>query len=131
MASIIVAKKGYTLKVVSWENDGDNYSTLFHTVSSCAEAQALRDVCNILFGCNSDHKNPIGIGNMMGDDDYQSVIKEYLIKHPEVTKYLGDAGDIMDFNYAVMGGSEYYTSRVCDSVEVTYVSEDVYGEIVE
>ena len=33
-----VVKKGYTLEVTSWENDGDNYRTEFKTVQGTASA---------------------------------------------------------------------------------------------
>jgi hypothetical protein len=40
--------------------------------------------------------------------------------------------DMVDqYNYDLMGGSEYYYSRVCNSVEVYYSAKNVYLDIIE
>jgi hypothetical protein len=37
----------------------------------------------------------------------------------------------VELNYELLGGSEWYGSRVCESVEITYSPEDVYTEVIE
>ena len=43
MSKELVVEEGYTIKVVSWENDGDHYSTKTYTVMTEDEAKAARD----------------------------------------------------------------------------------------
>jgi len=38
---------------------------------------------------------------------------------------------VNQYKYELMGGSEYYYSRICESAEVYYSPEDLYLEIVE
>lgn len=132
MSRKLIANKGYTLEVVSWENDGDNYSTKHYTVSTVEEARALSTICTELFASSSN--NGGGIGNICADEGLaESVIVKYIDDNPDIVKYLGEDCDyecISDFNYEVLGVSEYYSSRVCESVVITYLPDDVYAEMV-
>ena len=56
-----IRSKGYTLEVVSWENDADNYQTHLVTVDSEDKALALKEMCDELF--NSYHSCDKGISN--------------------------------------------------------------------
>jgi hypothetical protein len=164
-----VVGKGYTLEVVSWENDGDNYRTKSMTFDSIEEAQAVKHMCEKLFSCNSEEDG--GIGNLMDDDDEEAknIIVSYLIKSPDLLyinnventpasfkeaveesfseflyKYdwkecLGEylegldddelnswTGMVNHYNYELLGGSEYYYSRVYESSTLYYSEQDVY-----
>jgi len=79
-----VIKKGYTLEVVSWENDGDNYQTKLETFSSKEEAIALKEMCKKLF-ISSDNREG-GIGNLMDYENKKAylIIVKYLFKNPTI-----------------------------------------------
>ena len=44
-----IASKGYTIEVVSWENDGDFYQTQRMTVETESEARKIQKICKELF----------------------------------------------------------------------------------
>ena len=119
----LVIEKGYTLTVTSWENDGDNYNTESMTVETLEEARRIYRVCNELF--KSDDEG--GVGNSMSGES-EEVIEEYIENNPELKL---TEGEIRDLSYDLMGSSEYYDYRVCESVSVTYSPEDIYLEKIE
>lgn len=136
-----VISKGYTISVTSWENDGDNYKTESMTVESKDEAKAIIKMCKKLF-----HSDNGGIGNMMEDegDKVNEMILKFLEKNPEVKETIISCNPkvklndnnisnfIMDkYNYNLMGGSEYYYSRVCEKTEVTYSDKDIFLEEIK
>lgn len=140
-----VISKGYTVSVTSWENDGDNYRTESIVVQSKDEAKVISEMCKTIFkSCNNGDG---GIGNMMDDegDMAYEVILGYLEENPEIKATiiacnpkakLNDDERIVDFimekyNYGLMGGSECYYSRVCESVDVTYSDKDVFSQEVK
>tara|TARA_Y100000588_G_scaffold170332_1_gene184136 strand:- start:7127 stop:7657 length:531 start_codon:yes stop_codon:yes gene_type:complete len=175
MNKVKFVSKGYTLEVVSWENDGDNYRTKHLTVETKDEALAVKHLCENLFQSNYD---PLTIGNKMDDEAEECMLiaARYLLENPfllslnketkkpqdlekeirlEYEKELKDdsslkweellpeyleqkedlVGEWWDsilsgYNYKLLGGSEYYFSRVCDSVKILYSPEDVYLEEV-
>lgn len=124
-----VINKGYTLKVVSWENDGDNYRTKFKTVDSIEEASKLVKICKELFVSREG-----GVGNSM-DGDSDHALFEFIEGNSGLFPDLYDKGDIYDYfrelAYSLMGGSEWYDFRICESIEVTYSPKDIYLEIIE
>jgi hypothetical protein len=135
-----VIEKGYTLKVVSWENDADNYRTKFKTVKTEEEAKKLYIICTELF--KSGTNNSTCIGNSIGDE-YKDRIIKFINQHPnlfsdlnieEINKdteeenYDTISDYFKDLAHSLMGGSEYYDYRVCESVEVTYSLNDIYLE---
>jgi len=167
-----IIKKGYTVEVVSWENDGDNYRTKRETYSTKEEAFAVKHMCENLFLSSNNGEG--GIGNIM-DDEYNkahSIIVEYFINNPvllninntpcpkelyekvkesypeeEVDENYNEFlhGYIMEMDedllyhwidgtshYMVdlMGYSEYYYSRVCESCTVMYSDEDIYLDVI-
>ena len=168
-----IIDKGYTVEVVSWENDGDNYRTEKETYSDKEEALAVKHLCENLFLSSNNGEG--GIGNLM-DDEYtqaHSIIVEYFINNPTLLKlneipcpeelygkvkaafpeenidecyeeflheYImgrneGILGHWVDgtshYNYDLLGYSQYYYSRICDSCTITYSEEDIYLEVVE
>jgi hypothetical protein len=121
----LVIEKGYTLEVTSWENDGDYYNTESMTVETLEEARRIYRVCTELFkSCN---KGEGGIGNSMSGE-CEDVIEEYIKDNPELNL---DEDTISNLAYELMGSSEYYDYRVCESVSVTYSPEDIYLEKIE
>lgn len=135
-----VVSEGYTLKVNSWENDGDNSKTLYKTVKTLEEAKAYIDILNL---CTSD-----GFGN--NDRWFTAdieLIREVIKKHPCIIKDEVDDGDeeipldritndeildwFIDITYSVLDVSEHYACRVFESCEITYSPVDVYSEIIK
>ena len=117
-----VINKGYTITVVSWENDGDNYNTKSKTVETKEEAAKINKICKELFvSCNNGEG---GIGNSMDDEEKETLLN-YIDNNPSMTL---TEGYINNLAYELMGRSEYYDYRVCESVTITYSLEDVYLE---
>ncbi len=134
----LIIKKGYTITVTSWENDGDHYATKSKTVDTIDKAKAIYELCTTVF-CSSTNGEK-GIGNMM-DDEYEKggkIVLKFMKANPilydptgtlnETDEQIIDAG--MSINNELMGGSEYYYSRICESCVVTYSPDDVYCDIV-
>ena len=78
----LIMKEGYTLRVTSWENDGDNYRTIDKLFSTEVEARAVQDMAKVVFqSCNNGDG---GIGNSFSDYQDANVIVNYLIKNPKL-----------------------------------------------
>lgn len=131
-----IINKGYTIHVTSWENDGDNYETNTMTVATEEEAKMITKMCSTLFkSCNNGDG---GIGNLMQDELVKAseIILDYVNSNPEILmgKKMDDE-EIVEFimekyNYPLMGGSEWYYSRVFESYEVTYSDQDVSTKVI-
>lgn len=132
MAKKVVAKKGYTIEVTSWENDGDNYNTKRMTVDNKEYALAILDMCKTVFASCNNGKG--GIGNMNGgeSDGAPDIIMNYLVNYPIIKKGRTDQDEIidmvMDINYELMGSTEWYYSRVFEKGIIFYSPEDVEVE---
>lgn len=128
----IVVNKGYTLKVVSWENDGDNYSTIFKTVDTIEEAIKLAKICKELFESGSNTKKCVG-NSMDGEGD--KILLDYVEVNRNLFPDLNDEDDIIeyfkDIADSLMSSSEFYDFRVCDSVSITYSTEDIMVENID
>ena len=137
-----VISKGYTLEVVSWENDGDNYKTKCQVFDTKEEALAVKNLCENIF-LSSNNNIEGGIGNLMEDEGAEAklIIMHYLANNTYLIKdiesfetnesYEDECIDlVMDYNYNLMGSSEYYYSRVLDSYSLYYSKEDVFLEEV-
>lgn len=120
-----VANKGYTISVVSWENDGDNYKTKSVTVWDKDEALKIKKICEELFVSRNNGAG--GIGNSM-DGECDWLIDEYIEENPEMklTKNY-----IKTLASDLLGYSECYDYRVCESVTVTHLEDDIYAEIIK
>lgn len=123
MEQIKIANKGYTLYVSSWENDGDNYQNKSVIVETEEEARKIVFICETLF--QSSDCDELAIGNMAYYDDPDSVIADYIDKYPELNT---SPEEINTLASKLLGNSEFYTYRVCESVVVAYCPEDVYAE---
>lgn len=141
-----VIEKGYTLTVTSWENDADNYRTETKTVVTREEAEQLHKICTELF--KSKNRGEGGVGNSMDGDcgeivlNYYESNKDLLTFEPFINlqKRIDDYPDeveelifdcFQDLAYELMGGSEYYDFRVCESCDVTYSPEDIFLEEIK
>jgi hypothetical protein len=130
-----VVKKGYTVSVTSWENDGDNYATNTKTYDDKEYALAVLQLCKKVFAsCNNGDG---GVGNM-NDGSYEGaseIILKYVTENPTVLQGETDperfVDIVMDINYYLMGSCEYYYSRVFDNGFVFYSPEDVKCEKIE
>lgn len=131
-----VINKGYTITVVSWENDGDNYNTKSMTVDSREKAEAIYKLCTTVFISSNNGKG--GIGNLDEDsnDKGDKIIIKFMKQYPILwEEYIQEIFDIDEqmigvcmelYNYELMGCSEGYYSRVCESCTVTYSPEDIF-----
>lgn len=81
MSKKLIVKEGYTLEVVSWENDGDNYKTKSYTDESLDKIKALVRLCE-MSSSESTHKG--GMGNAMEDEGEQfySIMIDFLVQNP-------------------------------------------------
>lgn len=130
-------KKGFLIRVTSWENDADNYKTKEVNVDTEERAKQVVKFC-WLFGSRR-LRGDRGIGNIHGDyhadevDGAQKVLIQFYHDNPnffdeipEDPDYIGDW--MIDFAYDLgLSGGEYYT-RVCEKVEVFYFDQDVTCE---
>lgn len=129
-----IVSKGYTLSVTSWENDGDNYKTKSHTYDSKELAIAVAKMCRTIFKSCNNGDGGIGNTNERDESEAQEVIIKYMKKHPELYPDEKNPSDdelvdiCMDYNYTLMGNSEYYYSRVFERLILTYSPEDIYLE---
>ena len=123
MKQIKVLEKGYRIECVSWENDADNYRTEYLTVDTLEEALSISKMMQELF--TSEYRG--GIGNTMGKwENSEKIIQEYIDNNNLKT----DIDSVKDIVYDLMGSSEYYDYRVCESCKVYHIKEDVYAEVI-
>ena len=127
-----VINKGYTLEVVSWENDGDNYRIKSVTVDTIEEAENIYNMCKTLFKpCNNGDG---GVGNSM-EGEANQVLYNYVTNNKSCFPDLKDEDDILnyfnDLTWQLMGSSEYYDFRVCESCTCYYSPEDIYLEEIK
>ena len=118
-----VVSKGYTITVVSWENDGDNYNNNSKTVETLEEAKAWYNMMKL---CESTLSNT---------DKFTTKQKEIVINfmeknHKALLPKNKNIGDLIyvfeDLASELLGYSEYYKCRVCESCTVTYSPEDIF-----
>lgn len=138
--------KGYLIRIISWENDGDNYNTKELLLDTEQEARTVSALCNLLRSRHSvDHPS---FGNMYEPSD--SDIKEFAVAIaavPGIKEFVksvfpdieeaqenpecgfGYMDSIMDILYDLgLTGSEHYFTRVCDTVSVYRIPADVVVE---
>ena len=121
-----VVNKGYTITVTSWENDGDNYNTKEIVVDSLEEAKRIHFICTTLFESEGD--NDYAIGNSTEFDDPDECIQNFIKEFPELNL---TEDEVHKLSGNLLGYSDYYTFRVCESVVVTYSPEDIYVEQIK
>jgi len=131
-------KKGYTLTVTSWENDGDYYNTKSKTVETLEEAKVWWNMMQLCKSKNTRDK--IYLGNSY--DGFNSAQKKVAIEFiKENHKILLPEDNIEDnednlvdwfcsLAGELLGYSEFYSCRVMSSCVVTYSPIDVIPEII-
>lgn len=133
---IKVVNKGYTLTVVSWENDADNYNTKSVTYDTKEEALLIAKMCKELFVSRNSNKGGIGNTHEGSEEIAKQKILEYVEDNSEINKeFLTQDDDIVDYimeiNYDLLGSSEWYYSRVFESATLTYSPEHIFVEQIE
>lgn len=128
----LLYKKGYFIKVVSWENDGDYYRTAEVKVDDKVQGLAYQRICKTLFVSN--HSSDLGLGNdYMSEIDMDRVHKFY-DDDPYFTTILHEnrENSVHGIIEDLMGESEEgYSCRVVESCIIFNVKEDCYLDTVE
>jgi hypothetical protein len=142
MNKTILLKKGYTVKITSWENDGDHHHTEEYHTEDLEFTKALVRVCRELF-CSSNNGKK-GLGNLCDGETtkYTDIAESYFENNPNLWEILFpddpfeavDEDDLYDMvtelSYDCVGASEFYLCRVCEKVEVLFTPEDLEVEII-
>ena len=145
-----VISKGYTLEITSWENDADHSKTMNKTVDTFEEAKHLHQICTTLF--KSKNNGQGGVGNSMDKEKLDHII-EYYTDNSELFESIPcfqefkqefpiiDVNDencaeaiwylFIDWAGELIGYSDFYDFRVCESCIVTYSPEDIYLEEIK
>lgn len=126
----VILKAGYTLKIVSWENDADFYNTITYHVEDRAWAIVLKHICENLL--RSRYSSEYGVGNTNLSDSFSTA---------RIEKYVEDYGTpdgvsgeeffdwLHDLSYDLVGSSyESDCIRVCESCKVLYTPVDIEVE---
>lgn len=128
----VLYKKGWLIRISSWENDGDNGRTEEVLVETEARAKQLVEFAQLFDG---------EIGNLYDpeDDERQKVTDVFLEFNAKYPDYIDVGFDedpdaicdwFIDEAYDLgLSGGDYYT-RYCDKIEVLYFPEDVLCEDV-
>lgn len=137
-----VINKGYTITVVSWENDGDNYNTKSINVPSKELAKAYYELMQLCTSKNNNPKEGVRLGNTYEEFSGKQIklIKEFLSSNPILIEFVSSVSEtISDEDFVnvfweltqdLLGSSEDYVCRVMSSCEVTYSPEDIYLETI-
>lgn len=134
-----VLSKGYTITVVSWENDADNYNTKSIVVDTLEKAKAYYDLMQLCKSKNNQAPGIIKLGNTHGEYsiDQEELIRTFLTENNILVNnnILEDNEDFIDYfqelTYSLLGGSEDYMCRVMEVCTITYSPEDVYNEVIK
>lgn len=138
---IKVINKGYTITVVSWENDGDNYNTKSITVDSIEKAKANYKLMQLCESKNNQPKGVIKLGNTYGEfsDDQIDLIRDFFNSNPifgvNFTEdyHEDDIADVFSNEvHPLLGSSgEDFTCRVMESCTITYSDKDIFVEEIK
>lgn len=138
-----IVNKGYTIEVVSWENDADNYATNYKTVATIEEVDALIEMMELCRSSSNRPKGDIRVGNTYEYDGFDEAQKEVVIEFMQknftvlfpkmdISKLDEDAliDLFIDKTQDLLRGGEFYC-RVCESYTVTYYPEDIFVNIIK
>ncbi len=132
MARELLYKAGLTLKVVSWENDGDYYKTMEISYDDLEKAKAMARMCRKLFKSSCNHSDAIGnsdyadadiIEAFRQSDDY---FKANYTEQSFLEFVCDNASDFLGW-----GEEENISYRVCESATLYNIKEDVWLDKVE
>ena len=122
-------KPGILMVVESWENDGDHRNTIILDGLSQDQAKLYKAVCE---SCVSGSYDDDKFGNMLDDKRMNDKQRERL--HALVNMFPDEFnGECDDDNFNIladiagdlMGYSEWYWFRVCESVKIFNVEEQI------
>lgn len=137
-------KAGFRLEVETWENDADNYRTKVLDGLTEAEVKFYVELAKAHYSMNGLRKK--GFGNMYEPgfnekEEYADAMRAIFRKHISVLNKIWDDFEpswideesfldmVRSVNYELgIGGSEYYFTRVTDSIKVSYTPVDIYLE---
>lgn len=138
MKEKIIFNAGYTVRCVSWENDGDNYGTKDLTVPTLEMALELKELCLL---CRSKNRDRSCLGNTYDGytksqiETITEFVKEHKLLFPDVDDTYDEDDDFIDsFNekqWDILGRSEDFECRVCETVEIFYSDKDIYAQVIE
>ncbi|QAY02134.1 hypothetical protein VspSw1_61 [Vibrio phage VspSw_1] len=128
----VILKAGYTLKIVSWENDADFYNTKTYHVEDENWAIILKHICENLLCSRYSSSSDYGVGNTnLSSSDSANRVAEYFktygipehVPEDELLEWLHD------LSYDLVGSSyESDCIRVCESCKVLYTPVDIEVE---
>jgi hypothetical protein len=132
-----ILEKGYTLRITSWENDGDNYRTEIFQTQDKATAEEVKRFCDRFLSKPSEG----GYGNALDlTKEDEKHIRHDLKKFPLLfppEEYAEDSKGqrkliwhAIDFAQELTGPSEFYTFRVVEDCEILYSEEEVFAQKV-
>lgn len=113
-------KKGYTMFITSWENDGDNYCTKQFHVESCNEVEFFLEFLKMFISDSLGNTTDTEVDMDTVLIITNKLLKKYNLKPWEDVDYLNDI--VTD----LLSCSEYLCFRVYESVEVYYFDKDIY-----
>lgn len=135
----VLYKKGYLIRVHSWENDADHYNNKEVQVETEQEAKDIIAYCNLFKSSVWEKKG--GIGNIyeVRESDWDRVneiLKVFYEGHRELFPEPCENNDeiceyLIDYGYDLGLTSGEQFSRYCERVEILYFPEDVICEEVK
>ena len=136
----LIIEKGYRIEVTSWENDGDDYRTIVHTVSTIEDVMFIKMILSQSTSKYDGVENILNIGNAMEDEyetyeepiiSFMKTITNFSIFDPKKLNDKELFNKFMDVISRYLGVSEYYFSRVLEKITVYYSDVDVFLKEVE
>jgi hypothetical protein len=139
----VLYRAGYLIRVLSWENDGDNYNTKEIQVDTEQEARDVVEFCNMF---DSSSRNQHDIGNLCdGEAEIaRPAFRAFYENHPDFinltpSDYEGEQEEtdaicdaMMDIAYDLgLSGGDYFYTRVCERVQVYRIPTDVLIEQIQ
>lgn len=135
-------KRGYLIRVKSWENDLDNRNSAEYHTENPKLAEGL---CRLfeLFKPDSKISN-IYDGDHTLDKELENALKEFDSEFPDLVKDYFNLSDeeldnsfedkydsYMDILWDFALTSEHFTTRVCEEVECFHIRETVTAEKID
>lgn len=139
-----IIKAGYRITVESWENDADNQRTMvIDGIQNKEYAALIYDVMSLL-ECRNYREDDTTFGNLYEPDEeewekYQNALKSLCEKHNASKFFAGNPEFVQGFEpheylseliFDLHGSSEYYATRVTESITVEYTPVDIVIEDV-
>lgn len=139
----LIIPAGYKVIVTSWENDADYYRTEYLQGLSQEELNIVLELIELF----RDSKNPDYIGNVSNmtydnsPEKVTNILNNFYKKHKnsELFKYVDSEYTIENeedyseivfellYELGLSGNSEYFLTRVVDSITVYYFETNVYA----